>query len=426
MNVNSYKEIAKGVKLFCVNSNKFKTNCIKVEFYLPFSEFFPAQNVLSSYMEHTSDKYKTIKDFNSKIEGMYDACFDVSIFSVGEKVCIRFSMEVLDDKFSLDGNSIIEEAVDFLVEIMSNPNCDHEGFDIENTNREIRFTLENLEALKNDKRAYALARLRQLMCDKEAYGIDREKLEAEVKTVDNKKLLSAYKDMLSSSTILITACGSLDENMLTRKFAEFAKGIENRNPCDLDTLFIEKAEKVRYFKDEMDVNQAKLVIGLRTGMKNNNDDYYAYRVMTDIFGGGPYSRLFMNVREKMSLCYYCGARLIREKGIIYIQSGIESENYEKALNEILKQLDIMKNGEFTDEDFNSSISALCDAFKGVEDSPSAVCNFYCSQGFDEYLASGKEFSENISKVTREQVIECAKKVTVDSVYLLTGEGDKND
>ena len=176
----------------------------------------------------------------------------------------------------------------------------------------------------------------------------------------------------------------------------------------------------------MDVNQAKLVIGLRAGMEDSNDNYFAYRVMTDIFGGGPYSRLFLNVREKMSLCYYCGARLIREKGIILIQSGIEEENYEKALGEILNQLDIMKKGEFTDEDFNSSIIALCDAFKGVEDSPVAVCNFYSSQEFDEEIISGEEFSKKIGAVTREQVIECAKKVTVDTVYLLKGEENDND
>lgn len=161
-------------------------------------------------------------------------------------------------------------------------------------------------------------------------------------------------------------------------------------------------------------------------MENANDNYFAYRVMTDIFGGGPYSRLFLNVREKMSLCYYCGARLVREKGIILIQSGIEEENYEKAVNEIFNQLDVMKNGEFTDEDFNSSIIALSDAFKGVEDSPVAVCNFYSSQDFDEKIVSGPEFAEKISQVTREQVIEAANKVSIDTVYLLKGEGTENE
>lgn len=123
----------------------------------------------------------------------------------------------------------------------------------------------------------------------------------------------------------------------------------------------------------------------------------------------------------MSLCYYCSARLFREKGIIFIQCGVEKENWEQAVKEILNQLDIMKKGEFTDEDFASSISALSDAYNGVEDSPIAVCAFYGSQAFDGAVSDGAEVAETIRAVTREQVIKCAKRVTVDSIYLLAEE-----
>ncbi len=422
----AYTKIANGVKLLCVNSNKFKTNCIKVDFYLPIGEHLAAQNVLTSLMGHTSARYNTFTSFNAKVESLYGADFETGIATIGEKVRIRFSVEIPDDRFSLDGKSIAEETVDFLVDIISNPHCENGEFDKNATEREVRFTLQNIEAEKNDKRSYAVSRLRQLMCQGEPYGIDREKLEEDVKNLNGKKLYNAYVDMLKSSTIVITACGGLNEEMLKAKFTEFVNSITERNPQKIETVFIKNAENIRYFKDEMDVNQAKLVIGLRSGMENENDDYFAFRVMTDIFGGGPYSRLFLNVREKMSLCYYCGARLLREKGIIFIQSGIEEENYEKALKEIFNQIDVMKNGEFTDEDFDSSIKALSDAFKGVEDSPVAVCTFYSSQVFDDEIVSGQEYAEKICAVTREQVTECAKRVSIDSVYLLAGEGGNNE
>ncbi len=426
MNSKSYKEIAKGVKLLCINSNKFKTNCLKVDFYLPIGENLAAQNVLASLMGHTSKSYDTFKAFNAKIESLYGADFETGIATIGEKVRIRFSVEIPDDRFSLDGNSIAENAVEFLIDIIQNPHCENNELDKTATDREIRFTLENIEAEKNDKRAFAVSRLRQLMCKDEPYGIDREKLEEDVKNLDGRKLYNAYTQMLETATIIITACGSIDGEMLESRFVNFANSIKTRKPSKLETIFVTKADEIRYFKDEMDVNQAKLVIGLRSGMENADDSYFPFRVMTDIFGGGPYSRLFLNVREKMSLCYYCGARLLREKGIIFIQSGIEEENYENALSEILNQLDVMKNGEFTDEDFTSSIIALSDAFKGVEDSPVAVCTFYSSQAFDDVIVSGKEYAEKISVVTREQVIECAKRVSVDSVYLLAGEGEKDE
>lgn len=417
----NYTEIAKGVKLLCINSNKFKTNCIKIDFCLPITEYLAAQNVLSSFLSHTSKKYNTVKEFNSKVESLYGADFDAGIMCAGEDVKMRFSIEVPDDRFSLDGRKISEDAVDFLIEILSNPNAENGKFDEMNTAREIRFTLENLDAEKNDKRSYAISRLRQLMCKDEPYGIDREKLYEDVKNLNSEALFKTYENMLSTATIVITACGSLDSEMLKNKFTEFAKGISNREVAKLESVFIEKAEEIRYFKENMDITQAKLVMGLRTGMTNPDDNYFAYRVMTDVFGGGPYSRLFMNVREKMSLCYYCNSRIVRDKGIIFIQSGIECGNYEKAKNEILNQLDVMKNGEFTDEEFNSSITALCDSFKGVEDSPNAVCTFYASQALDDTLVSGKEYADLIAGVTREQVTECAKRVTVDTIYLLTGE-----
>ncbi len=419
----NYTEIAKGVKLLCINSDKFKTNCIRIDFCMPITKELAAQNVLSSFMSHTSKSYKTVKEFNSKVESLYGADFDSGIMCVGEDVKIRFSIEVPDDRFSLDGKSISEDAVDFLVDIISAPNAENGTFDEVNTVREIRFTLENLDAEKNDKRSYAISRLRQLMCANEPYGIDREKLYEDVKNLDSKALFVAYENMLKTATIVITACGSLDGEMLKNKFTEFANAISDREPAKLETIFIEKADEIRYFKETMDITQAKLVMGLRTGMKDADDNYFAYRVMTDVFGGGPYSRLFMNVREKMSLCYYCNSRIVRDKGIIFIQSGIENQNYEKAKNEILNQLNVMKNGEFTDEEFNSSITALCDSYKGVEDSPNAVCTFYGSQALDEKLVSGKEYAELIASVTREQVTECAKRVTVDTIYLLTGEAE---
>ena len=119
MSKNFYKEIATGVKLLCVNSDKFKTNCITVDFYMPIGEYLAAQNVLASLMGHTSKRYNTFKTFNAKVESLYGADFDSGIACVGEKVKVKFSIEVPDDRFSLDGESISESAVDFLVDIIS-------------------------------------------------------------------------------------------------------------------------------------------------------------------------------------------------------------------------------------------------------------------------------------------------------------------
>lgn len=420
-----YKQIANGVRSLCVNTEKFKTNFINVDMYVPVSEELAAQYVLISLLGHTSSKYTTFKSFNSKLESLYGADFSTSISNYGDNIRLSFSIELPDDRFLLNGEKISGDAIDFLTDILLNPFTDGEMFDEDASIREIRFTLEDLEAKKNDKRAYALSRLKQLMCQNEKYGVDSEKLENNVKNMTPRKLFTAYKNLLSEAEIVVTACGSISEDILNEKFTEFAGKLQNRNVKKLSSEFVTSASEIRSFTEIMKMNQAKLVIGLRSGMKDSFDDYYSYKIMTDVFGGGPYSRLFTNVREKMSLCYYCGARLIRQKGIIFIQSGIEQNNFEKAKNEILNQLEIMKKGEFTDEELESSKKALSDAYLGVEDSPAAVCTYFASQCFSDEIVTGEEEAKELLAVTREDVIRCAKRVFVDSIYLLKGE-DNNE
>lgn len=417
-----YEKTADGVRLLCVNTGKFKTNFINIDLFVPLGEYLPAQYVLSTLLAHTSRDYPTFKSFNSKLESLYGASFESAIENYGDNVRLSFSLELPDDRFALYGETFSEQAVDFLTDILLRPLCDGEKFDENASKREIRFTLEDLEAKKNDKRAYALSRLKQLMCKGEKYGIDSERLENEVKALTPEKLFEAYKNLLSTAQIAVTACGTLSEKMLREKMTAFAEKIENRNALELTSQFVTKADEIRYFDETMKMmNQAKLVIGFRSGMKNNTDNYYAYRIMTDIFGGGPYSRLFTNVREKMSLCYYCSARLVRQKGIIFVQSGIEKENYKKAVDEIFNQLNIIKNGGFTDEELEASKRALADAYRGVEDSPMGFCSYFASQCFAENAVSGEEEAQAFLRVTRDDVINCARKVTADSVYLLSGE-----
>lgn len=417
-----YNMIADGIRLLCVNTDKFKTNFINIDLFTPLGEDLPAQYVLTSLLAHISGNFPTVKSFNSKVESLYGASFESSIGNYGDNMRMSFFLELPDDRFALYGEKPSEESVDFLTDILLNPLCSDGKFMEEAANREIRFALEDLEAKKNDKRAYALSRLKQLMCEGEKYGVDSEWLESEIRSLSPERLFKAYKNLLSTAQIAVTACGSLSEKMLCEKFTAFADKIENRNPVNLSSEFVTKTDEIRYFNESMKMmNQSKLVIGLRSGMENDADNYYAYRIMTDVFGGGPYSRLFTNVREKLSLCYYCGARLIRQKGIIFIQSGIENENYQMALDEITEQLNVMKNGEFAEEELEASKRALADAYCGVEDSPSGVCTFFASQCFAESLVSGAEEAEALLKVTREDVVKCAQKTVIDSVYLLYGE-----
>ena len=171
----------------------------------------------------------------------------------------------------------------------------------------------------------------------------------------------------------------------------------------------------------MSVSQGKLVMGFSLGEVKAERDTAATTVMADIFGGGPYSRLFTNVREKMSLCYYCACQAVKNKGFMLVDSGVEAENSEKAKKEILNQLEIMKKGEFTDDEFSASIIGICDSVKSLEDSLSTLNAFYTSRAFDSSVSSPSELTKLIKQVTREDVVKAANNVTPLVTYMLLPE-----
>ena len=181
--------------------------------------------------------------------------------------------------------------------------------------------------------------------------------------------------------------------------------------------------KPNYVSETLPVKQGKLVIGLRTGMRNSEDNVWAMRVAVDIFGGGTYSKLFSVVREKMSLCYYCSAALYAAKGVVMIQSGIENVNEEKAKSEILAQLAEVANGNFTDDDFSASIKSLCDSRISCNDTPESLCSWYSSQILKENPLSPEQSSDKIKAVDKAEVVRAAKTIMLDTVYMLKGSGE---
>lgn len=225
--------------------------------------------------------------------------------------------------------------------------------------------------------------------------------------------------------VSVSANGNVETEKIKELFLQYAKGVE-RAPVKNETLYVESAEDVTYVKETAPVKQGKLVLGFRLGMTDRNDDYAAKRIMSDVFGGNPNSKLFKVVREEMSLCYYCSSRMIRAKGVMLVQSGIESFNEEKAKQAILDQLEEIKKGNFTEADLDASKKALEDAFKSVSDSPEALDSWFTTQlEHSEYLYP-EDYINMFKGVTKEDVIRAANDVTLDTVFMLEGteEGDE--
>lgn len=299
-------------------------------------------------------------------------------------------------------------------------------FDSNVIESEKRLLSERLLAETTDKKLYAKRRCEEIMFADEIFGINRLGTLKAINSATPETVYEAYNEVIQSADITFCVSGGKFSQIKTL-INKNLSGIE-RNVIKSRTLFVEKATEVKYVKEQQDVNQGKLVMGFRMGMTEVTDNYPARRVMVDLFGGSPSSKLFSIVREKMSLCYYCSARMFRHKGVMFVQSGIESCNEEKAKNAILSQLEDIKNGNFTDSDVKSSVRALEDAFKSVSDSAEALESWFTSQIISGEFLYPEDFIKGFGNVTRDEIIKVASEVTLDTVFMLEGteQGGEDD
>lgn len=409
-------EIGEKIRLLRVQTAPTKTTCVSVDLLMPLGVRTAEYTVLASYLTHCTEKFPSLHLLNERLELLYGAALSCSTAKVGEGFRVSFQVTCLNDRYALDGERISEAVLNLLLDLLLCPYLENGTFAKNQTATEIRLCIEDLESEMNDKRAYALRRMIETMCQDEPYGIRTDALLKEVRALTPDDLLQAWKQLLREAHICVCAAGdiafdALEENLKAR-FAEIP-----RHPISIETVFVETCEDVTEETETMVLNQSKLVLGFRSGMTSPDDNFYAERVMVDVFGGGPYSRLFTQVREKLSLCYYCSARLNRQKGIVVVQSGIESENKQAALKEILRQLSVMQNGEFTDDALQASKAAIADLFRSVDDMPETAVTYY-AQFIDTPLCTPAEFIRGIESVTREDVVAAANRMSLDTVYFL--------
>lgn len=418
------KEIGPGIEMLCVKADRFKTNEIAISLATPLREETASVNaLLVSLLCRSSKKYRDMTALNKKLFMLYGASLSSDVQKVGECQVLRMGITCLDDRFALDDRAISAECLELLLSLLFEPNLDeNESFFDEDIETEKRLLKEKIEAEENEKRIYVLRRTEAEMFKNEPYGTDRFGTREAIKSITKDMVKNAWQTLLGESKILVTMIGSANsvaaEALLSQKFVKISRSF---SPLPA-SVFIGKANRVSTHEERINVKQGKLVLGFRVDLKSEDKRTTAMRSFCDVFGGGPYSRLFTNVREKMSLCYYCSARYTRLKSCIFVQCGCEEENMNKAVEEIQNQLEEIKKGDF-DEAFLSSKIGLADAILSVKDTPAGIESWYCSQITDELIKSPEESVKENNAVTKENIIECANLLTLDTVFKLESNGE---
>lgn len=418
-------QIAPGVEGLFIRNERFSTTSISYNFYLPMKEETAALNALLPFILTSCGKdYPDFSALTLKLYKLYGASLDASVEKYGDCQLLSMRISCINDRFTFDTDSLVKAASDMLLGLIFEPNVENGAFMECDLQREKRKAVEHIMGEIAEKRTYAKNRTISEMFKGEAYGIPKCGSVEQVEAITGETLYKAWQDMLSNAFVRVQVIG---ESLPSKFFEGVGERFESINRFNITDCRLCKpttpAKKVNTIFEKMDVKQGKLVMGFSSDLYGDDDVSLPLMVMCNIFGGAPHSRLFTNVREKMSLCYYCAASSIRYKGLLMVDSGVEWQNADKAVEEILNQLEIMQKGEFTDFEFESSIKSISDTLMGYYDNQDGIDTWYALKVNNQELYSPNDILEKIKNITREDVVYAAKGVKLHTIYkLLPKEG----
>lgn len=419
------EKICDGVYFSSVPDSRFKTGRITAALMLPLSQETAATYAILPYLLCRSCReYPDFTALHQKLGELYGASLYADVHKVGEVQMLCLSAVGIDDRYALDHQSISRELTSLLCSVLFDPALENGVFREEDIAQEKRQLIERIDAEYNDKRAFAKMRCEELMCQNEAFGVSAYGKREAVEQLTAQQIYEAWQTALRTARIECMMLGNSDPQQAKQVFEQAFSHIQRTKPADCSTQVVRSAQEVHEYNDSMEVAQAKLVLGFRAGTACPDKEVMAARLMSAIFGGTPHSKLFLNVREKMSLCYYCSSRYDRSKGIMLVESGVEQKNMEKARKEILHQLELIQQGDLEDSEIDSAKLSVANGFRSVADYLGGLEYWYLCQTLDGKLCSPEESAEQVGSITRQQIIDAAKRVTLDTVYTLTGKEEQ--
>lgn len=418
--------LSEGAEGLFIKNERFNTTSVSFNFYLPLSADSAAAYALLPFILTTCGaEYPDFSVLNFKLSRLYGARLEASAEKLGDFQLLRMRISVINDKYTFDSESLLKRAIDMLLSLIFKPKTENGAFCEEDLSREKRKAIEHIKGEISEKRIYAKNRLIEEMYKGSAYGVPKCGTVEDVEKITGESLYKAWEDMLKKAFVRVQVIGA---SIPQRLFETVAESFENINRCEITDCKTSKptaaVEEPNEVAERMAVKQGKLVMGFSSDMYGDDDVSLPLMVATDIFGGGPYSRLFANVREKMSLCYYCSASAVRQKGLVTVDSGVEAENAEKAQKEILAQLDAVKKGEFTDFEFEASLKSLRDSLNSYNDSQVLLDTWYALKAGNRTLYSPEEIADKIAEITREDIVNAAKGIKLHTVYKLLPKEEK--
>ena len=427
MSQTERRELFPGVWLRTVHTNKFKSAYLSITLMAPLDPETAAANALvPSVLRRGTAVHPDMESLSAALDQLYGGAIEPAVRKKGETQCVGFVASFLDDAYALEGEKILEPAANLLGEVLLKPYTRDGAFDPDYTAGEKANLLDRIRGQINDKRTYATHRLTQLMCGEEAFGVDKLGDEAHVEAITADSLWQRYQELLGEAAVEVYYCGSAEPARVEEAMRTALAGLPvNEERLDPDCeVRISAGPEPRVIEEAMDVTQGKLAMGFRTGGQTCwEEDYPALVLCNAIFGGTTLSKLFLNVREKLSLCYYASSMLEKMKGLVLVSSGIEFDKYRQARDEIMTQLDNIRTGKIEDWELEGARRTVVSSHLAALDDQARQEEFWLGQAAAGLDGTPELLAARFENVTREQVMAAAQRLELDTIYFLKGKED---
>lgn len=417
------EEIKQGITTHQIHTENFKTNLYAIFLAIPLEkDKVTLDALIGAVLRRGTQKFQTQEAISKELEGMYGASFNCGIEKTGDNHILKFYLETLSEEFLPEPEKLNEKCLSILFDIAFNPFTVNGAFKPEYVEGEKKNLKQIIESKIDNKAKYAYDRCIEEMYKNEPYGLYKFGYVEDIDAITPESLYRHYQNLLAECKIDIFCSGRLNEQETVKQIKEneIIQKLQARNPkYVINNEVTESKEKVEEntVEESMQITQGKLVLGLDIQNTEENSRFIA-SVYNAILGGGANSKLFQNVREKQSLAYTADSSYLRTKNSIFIRCGIEIANYQKALDTIKQQLKDIANGDFSEEDLENAKRLITASVDAITEEQDTEITYYYGQELADRFIRIEDYKKHILEATKEQVIELAKTVQINTIYFL--------
>lgn len=416
-------QLTPGVTLRYAPDSRFKKGAVSIQLLRPMEEGENALNaLLPAVLLRGTEHYPDLRSITQRLDDLYGASISTMVRRIGDIQTVGFYLSFMEDRFALEGDEILRPMIVFLEEIMLRPKMENGVLDRDFVESEKKNLISTIESELNDKRSYAAAQMLRRMCAGDSFAVPRLGRAEAVAKITPEALTAHYRHILRCSPVEIFYAGSAAAETVAALLMPLAQAIAlEPEKMPRQTGFTPQADPSE-FSEEMDIAQSKLSMGFTCQISNQSPDFAAMQVFNALYGAGMTSKLFVHVREEMSLCYYADSAYYGSKGIVTVSCGIDAENYGLAKAEILHQLQAVQQGEITPEELDGAKQAILSSLRATPDSPGAMEGFYATAAISGLKWDIPAYMDQVRAVSAEDVARAAGTVELHTVFLLRGVG----